>query len=62
MIFENVAMLAKERGLAITALEEAAGLGRGTIGKWRESEPTISNLEKVAKALEVPLTELLEGR
>lgn len=60
MIFERVAELAKERGIAITALEETAGLGRGTIGKWRESKPTISTIEKVAKALEVPIAKLLE--
>lgn len=60
MIFDNVAAIAKEKGLAITALEEKADLGRGTIGKWRESNPNIDNLRKVAKALDIPIEKLLE--
>lgn len=60
MIFENVAEIAKKQGLAITALEEKAELGRGTIGKWRESNPNIESLRKVAKALNIPVEKLLE--
>ena len=60
MIFDNVAAIAKEKGLAITALEEKADLGRGTNGKWRESNPNIDNLRKVAKALDIPIEKLLE--
>lgn len=60
MIYENVERIAKNNGIAITALEEKAELGRGSIGKWRKSNPTVENLRKVAKALDVPLEALLE--
>lgn len=60
VIYENVEAIAKEKGIAITALEEKAKLGRGTIGKWRTSKPVIDNIKKVADVLEVPLEALLE--
>ena len=59
-IYEKIKKLADEREISIYALEKKAGLQNGNIGKWRESSPTIGNLQKVADALEVPIAELVE--
>ena len=60
MVYERIKKLADEKGISIYALEKKAGLENGAIGKWRESSPTLKNLQKVADALEVSITELIE--
>ena len=60
MIYDNVCRIAKDKNIAITTLESKAGLGRGAIGKWRTSSPTMDSLEKVAKALKVSVKKLLD--
>lgn len=60
MVYDKIKKLADEKGISIYALEKKAGLENGAIGKWRKSSPTISSLQKVADALEVPITKLVE--
>lgn len=62
MIFENIKRLADAKGMSIRAIENQVGLANGTIGKWRESEPSVINLNKVAQVLEVTIDELIEER
>ncbi len=54
---------AKEQRYSIAALERAADLGNGTIGKWRDGkiEPMSKSLIKVAKVLSCTVDELLKG-
>ena len=60
MIYDTVKKYADARGIAITAVEEMAGLGRGTIGKWRTTNSVmVDNLLKVAKVLDVTASDLL---
>jgi len=60
VIYDTVKKYADERGIAITAVEEMAGLGRGTIGKWRTTNSVmVENLLKVAKVLDVTASDLL---
>lgn len=61
MIYENVVKAARERDIPITALEEKAGIGNGTIGKWKNSSPNLDTLEKVANALGVPVISLISA-
>lgn len=61
MIYEKVKQLADEKGLAISALENEAQLSNGAISKWRTSSPSIDNLLRVAKVLDVDINELVEG-
>jgi transcriptional regulator with XRE-family HTH domain len=51
--FETINKLADARGISIKALEEKAGLGNGTIGKWKTMKPNLGSLDKVAKCLGV---------
>ncbi len=48
--------------MSIKALEQAVGLGNGTVGKWRTSTPTLRNLIAVAHVLGVTMDSLLQGR
>ncbi len=60
MIYENIVKTCKEKGISIMALERKAGIANGVIGRWRESSPTVDTLRKVADALEVPITDLIQ--
>lgn len=61
MYYEVISQMAKERGISIKALEEAAGLGNGAIGKWRTLKPNIGNLEKVANCLGVSVIDIIKN-
>ena len=56
--------LREQRGLSQVALAERAGTHPISIAKWETGgrTPTIEALEKLAKALRVPVTDLLKGR
>lgn len=56
----NIKRFAEMRGFSITALEDKAGLGHGTIQKWdKDHKPNIGTLQKIAKALDVPLIDVI---
>lgn len=59
MIFKNIEKRAKEKGYSISFVEREAGLGNGTIGKWKTVSATAENLAAVAKVLECTVDELL---
>lgn len=60
MIYERIVELCKEKGTTVKQLERDAGLSNGSISKWRECSPMVSSVEKVAKALDVPIWEILK--
>lgn len=60
MIYENVKRLCDEKSMSIMALEKAAGLANGTVGRWRNSIPTAVSLQKVASVLEVSMETLMQ--
>ena len=60
MIYENIKNICEKRSISISALEEKAGLGNGTIGKWRTAEPSIKNIKAVAATLGVAVSTLLK--
>lgn len=60
MIYDKVKMYADAQGLGITVVEEKAGLGRGTIGKWKSVRGIqIDSLLKVSKVLGVTVSDLI---
>ena len=60
-VYNNIKKLCIERGdLNISQLEKACGIGNGTIGKWKTSNPSPEALAKVAAYFEVTPEELLE--
>lgn len=62
MVYDNVKALADKRKISIAELERKAKLGNGTIGGWKDSNPNLESLNKVAKALDVNVTTLLRSR
>lgn len=64
MIYTNIKEICEKKNISISALEEKAGLGNGTIGKWKSGgvSPTIDSLCAVANALEVKVTRLIKER
>lgn len=64
MVYENIEKMCEKKGISISALEKRAGLGNGTIGKWKSGDvsPTIDSLCAVANALGIEVTKLLKER
>ena len=61
-IVENIRKYADKRNISISELEKKANLGNGTIGRWKNSSPSVSKLKQVADALGVSLNTLLKER
>lgn len=59
MIFKNIEKRSKAKGYRISYVERTAGLGNGTIGKWKTISPNVENLQAVAKVLECTVDDLL---
>lgn len=57
---DKIRLLAREKGLSLTKLEEILGLGNGTIGKWAHQKPLAENLKKVADYFGVSIEYFLE--
>jgi len=58
-IYENIKRLCDEKKISITELEKKAGLGNGTIGKWKTAHPTMNSVYMVADALNVKVTKII---
>ena len=59
MIYKNIVILCKERGISIARLEQEVGLGNATIRGWASSSPTVEKLKLVADYFGVTIDELL---
>lgn len=59
MFYENVKKIADEKGISIYKLEKDTGLSHGSIRKWKNSVPSVSNIQRVAKVLDVKVDELI---
>lgn len=60
MLYKNIEARCKDRGMSISALEKAVGLGNATIKGWRESAPRVDKLQKVADFFGCTVDELLK--
>lgn len=60
MIYDKVKALCDERGVSIRTLERETGIKNGTIGGWREHQPTLNRLQAVADYFGVPLNHFLQ--
>lgn len=50
----------KEKGMTITELADKMGINRVNLSNMVNGNPTVETLNKIADALEVPVTELFE--
>lgn len=61
MIYENIVKRCKERGISIMQLEKACNLGNGTVGGWKNGNPRVDLVKRVADYFAVTIDELLKG-
>lgn len=61
-IRENIRALCAQHRMSVMKLEQAVGLGNGTISSWAVSSPSVANLGKVAAYFGVPLTSLIDEK
>ena len=59
MIFSNISMLCKQRGISVAKLERECGLGNATIRGWETSSPNVENLKRVADYFGVSVDNLI---
>ncbi len=61
-IVDTIRQLANAKGMSITALEQAVGLGNGTIGKWIKQSPSCDKIKLVANYLSTDIDYLITGQ
>ena len=57
---DKMRALCGERNISIAKLERMADIGNGCIDNWDFHEPRLSTLDKVSRALGMPLVELID--
>ena len=62
MLYSKIEAMCKDRGISISGLEKAVGLGNATIKGWKESSPRFDNLIKVADYFGCTVDELTKGK
>jgi hypothetical protein len=56
---ENLKRISKEKKIPISKIERDIGFPRGSIFKWKNTEPSIQKVKKVADYLGVRIDKLL---
>ncbi len=59
MLYQNIVVLCKGKGISISKLEKETGLGNGTVGRWEKSSPSVENVKKVADYFNVSVDYLI---
>lgn len=59
MIYENIAKRCMEKGISIMQLEKSCHLGNGTISGWKNGNPRLDLLIKVAEYFGISVDELI---
>lgn len=62
MFYKKVLEYCEENNISISAFEKKCNIGNGTVGRWKEdgSKPTLSTIEKIAEATEIPAADWLK--
>lgn len=58
ILFKNIQTICKERDLPVSALEDEAGIPRGTIGNWSTERHWMIYLQATARTLGVSIDSL----
>jgi len=59
LLYQNIVVLCKGKGISISKLEKETGLGNGTVGRWEKSSPSVENVKKVADYFQVSVDYLI---
>lgn len=60
-MYNKIKTLCKEKGISIHAMEKDLGFGGGTVSRWKNSNPGIEKILKIAKYFEVPVEFLINS-
>lgn len=60
LIFDKIQKLCAERGISIYRLEKDLDFSHASVCKWKNSNPTVDKIKKVADYFQVPVTYFLE--
>lgn len=58
-VFTNIARIASEKSIPIYKIEEKAHIANGSIGRWRNSSPTLDSLMAVANVLDTTVSTII---
>lgn len=59
MLYDNVKRICEEKGISVGKMEKDLELSNSSICKWKESEPGVRKVQKVADYLGVSIETLL---
>lgn len=59
-MFEKIKSLCSKNGISITQLEKNLSLGKGTICNWKNGNPGVDKLQKVAEFFGVNIQYLID--
>lgn len=62
-MYQRVKAIADQKGMTINAVEKAAGLSNGTIGKWQKTKSRtgrLTSVRAIANVLGVSVDELIK--
>lgn len=60
-IHDNIRALCEKKQISVKELERKAGVSNGIVGKWKDAEPNLGSLRKIAAVLDCTIDELIEG-
>lgn len=61
-IVDRIKEIAGTKGISLASIERHTDLGNGTISRWSDRDPSMSNLSKVAAYLDVKIDYLVNGK
>lgn len=59
-MYEKIKRIAKDKGMSIREVERRCGFAYGTLQRWSRISPTVANVLKVTRTLNVTADELME--
>lgn len=60
MVYDNIKKICENKGITISQIERDLGFSNASIRKWKECDPGVRKVQKVADYLKVPIKKLLE--
>lgn len=60
-MYQKIKEIAKSKKISINQIEKTLGISQGSLCKWGEVKPSFDKVAGVAKILEVPIEELING-
>ena len=59
-LVENIKQLCEKRRIAVSELEEKAGLARNSIYKWNKHNPNVNAVVRVTRVLDTTVDSLIK--